>query len=101
MRGCVYVLPCEGRPEEMHRVRQTRLRGKAAILERGERQEEIGFLIAARNAQLRDALRREPRDVPPFKQHPAGAHRQISRQQIDECGLPAPFGPMMAWTCPI
>ena len=82
-----------GAAEEAHRARQPRLRREAAVLERAEAEEDVGLLVAAPDAALRNPLRRQPGDVLAEQLDAAGARREVAREHVDQRGLARAVGP--------
>ena len=76
--------------QEVKHARRARLRGEAAVLERSERREDVGLLIAPPDADPRPAVRRLARDVVALVDDAAARCREVARQQIDERRLPGP-----------
>ena len=78
-----------------------RLGGDAHVLERGGVGQDVGDLVGARDALLRDAVGRQPGDVLAVEDDAARrSGRSTPVRQLKNVLLPAPFGPMMARISP-
>ena len=77
-----------------------RLRGNAHVFQRARVRHDVGDLVGARDALLRNPVGRQPGDVVAAEENVAGGRRQHPRQAVEEGAFPAPFGPMMARISP-
>ena len=87
--------------EDAPGVRRARLRGEAAVLERGERREDVGLLDSCgrcRGATRRSAL--QPRDVAAPVADAARRGGESPDSRLISVDLPAPLGPITAWRSP-
>ena len=69
-----------------------RLRGDAHVLERGGIGEDVGDLVGAGDALLRDAIGRQPGDVLAVEDDATGGRTQHAGQAIEEGALARPVG---------
>src|ERR1700732_1421773 len=77
----------ERRPEEPEGAGQARLRRQTPVREQREIREDIDLLIAASDAEARDAVGGKPRDLTILEADGAGARREVAREHVDERGL--------------
>ena len=81
------------RPEHHELGRFERLDGEQAVLQHGERAEEVRDLKRAGEAERRSPVRRHAGDVAPEEPDRAGGDRQLTRDQVEERRLPGTVGP--------
>ena len=75
-----------------------RLRGDAHVLQHRGIGQDVGDLVGARDALLRDHVGRQPGDVLAVEHDAPAVGRSTPVRQLKKVLLPAPFGPMMART---